>query len=268
MNSEKELRSLCRRVRRDEAISNGAARLFAEVIDLHLMDEGCFAQDPTLADWLNMSTRTVRRRRKELYRAGYLVERADDGRRHLVPQRPAPPDKNGHSDNSVRTNLSSPDKIDRTKMATPDKNGHAPPDKNGQHREINNNSGRRAGEGARASARGDDSGDQAGPFEVETDSVDAITETAFGEPIRGLTVKDEIRTYCERAGPAGWDCLRSVCKTIREKGWNPTAQLVKKKLADQLALLEESDEAYEPDDFASQAQRIFDAAGDGASAHR
>jgi len=121
-----------------------------------------------------------------------------------------------------------------------------------------------------AQARDGDAGGSdtdADPFEVEVDSVDAITRASFGEPVRGMSIKDQIRTYCERAGPEGWDCLRSVCALISEKGWNPTAQLVKKKLTDQLALLEESDEAHDPDDFASQAQRIFEAAGEGAGAH-
>jgi hypothetical protein len=104
------------------------------------------------------------------------------------------------------------------------------------------------------------------PFEVEIESVDAITEAAFGDPIRGLATKDEIRTYCERAGPEGWDALRAVCETITRKGWNPTAALVKTKLRQQIEMLDESDDSGS-DDFASQAQRLFEAAGRGAGAH-
>lgn len=111
-----------------------------------------------------------------------------------------------------------------------------------------------------AGARGGD------PFEVEIESVDAITEAAFGDPIRGLATKDEIRSYCERAGPEGWDALRAVCETISRKGWNPTAALVKTKLRQQIEMLDESDDSGS-DDFASQAQRLFEAAGRGAGAH-
>jgi len=223
--NDTQICSLRRTVRRDEKISNGAARLFAEVVDLHMMEDGCFAQDTTLAGWLGTTPRTVRRWRRELEETGYLREEPRRKGRHLIPQE-----------------------------AEPDKNVQEAPDKNVQHREINIP---RAGGPERAPAPAGDgspaSGDEQYPVDEQSlgggqslaevsNSVDAITAAVFGEPIRGLAIKDEIRTYCERAGPEGWDCLRSACHLIEEKGWNPTAQLVKKKLNDQLELLRETDE--------------------------
>ena len=249
--NDAQLRSLRRAVRRDESISNGAARLFAEIVDLHMMEDGCFAQDTTLAGWLGTTPRTVRRWRRELEETGYLREEPRRKGRHLIPQE-AEPDKNvrGH-----RTKMSGQNCPDRTELSgEPDKNVQEAPDKNVQHREINIP---RAGGPESAPAPAGDgspaSGDEQYPVDEQSlgggqslaevsNSVDAITAAVFGEPIRGLAIKDEIRTYCERAGPEGWDCLRSACHLIEEKGWNPTAQLVKKKLNDQLELLRETDE--------------------------
>jgi hypothetical protein len=235
--NDAQLRSLRRTVRRDESISNGAARLFAEIVDLHMMEDGCFAQDTTLAGWLGTTPRTVRRWRRELEETGYLREEPRRKGRHLIPQE-AEPDKNVRGD---RTKMSGQNCPDRTELSgEPDKNVQEAPDKNVQHREINIP---QAGgpERAPAPASGEPNRSWAGEDRL-ADTVDAITAAVFGEPIRGLTVKDEIRTYCERAGPEGWDCLRSACHLIEEKGWNPTAQLVKKKLKDQLELLRETDE--------------------------
>jgi hypothetical protein len=243
------LRSLRREVRRNEEISNGAARLFSEVIDFHMLEAGCFAQDPTLADWLGTTARTVRRWRTELAEAGYLREEPCERGRLLIPQE-ADPDKNVREEEDDRTKMSGQN------CPPPDKNVHDGPDKNVHHRENNNTQAVGPGEGAPAPAREAPAGDAGGdgaptgeddPLDAADDSVDAITSAAFGEPVRGMTVKDEIRTYCERAGPEGWDCLRSACALIRKKSWNPTAQLVKKKLNDQLELLSESDELSRDD---------------------
>lgn len=166
-----------------------------------------------------------------------------------------------------------------SKKGTPEKRGHSgeekgtpvrgfsdPPNDNISNPPEEKTRDRQSAAAAGAQAREDGSGADPDVFAVEVDSVDAITEAAFGEPIRALTMKDEIRTYCERAGPEGWDCLRSACAMINRKGWNPTAALVKKKLIDQLNLLNESDESddKEPDDFASQTQRLRKAARRGA----
>jgi len=124
-----QLRSLRRQVRRDSDISNGAARLFAEIVDLHMMEEGCFAHDPTLAEWLGTTARTIRRWRKELYEAGYLREELAENGRHLTPQE-AEPDKNVRTEMSGRTKFSGQNCPDRTEMSA----DH--PDKNVRDREI------------------------------------------------------------------------------------------------------------------------------------
>jgi hypothetical protein len=266
--NEADLRSLRREVRRNEDISNGAARLFSEVIDLHMLEEGCFAHDPTLADWLGTTPRTVRRWRKELTSAGYLREEPADRGRHLIPHK-ADPDKNDRTKMSDRTDMSGQN------CPPADKNVHDDPDKNVQHREINIPQAEGPGEGAPApthdpstrtsSKNGEaEAPDSIDPVVESENTVNAITEAAFGEPVRGLAVKEQIRTYCERAGPEGWDCLRSACHLINEKGWNPTSQLVKKKLWQQLQILRETDEHERPDDFASKAASIHEAARRGA----
>lgn len=87
--TQTDLLQLKRDVRRDHSLTENARLLFAEIADLHLMDEGCFALDPTLAGWIGTSQRTVERRRKELTDAGYLRVEKRGGDRHLIPQRPS-----------------------------------------------------------------------------------------------------------------------------------------------------------------------------------
>lgn len=130
--ADSELQSLRRQARRDGDLSNGAARLFCEVVDLHLLDQGCFASDGKLSDWLSTTRRTVRRWRNELVNLGYLKVK-ENGKRHLIPTEP---------DKNVRTKSSEVDKSVRTKMSTPDKNVQNDPDKNVQDIEYNNNSRR------------------------------------------------------------------------------------------------------------------------------
>lgn len=126
----KDAAILRREARRNGDLSNGAVRLLGEVIDLHLLESGCFASDGKLSEWLCTTRRTVRRWRNELQEAGYLrVKRT--AKRHLVPCSPSEED---------RTELSNADKSVRTKMSDPDKNVQEGVDKNVQHREYNNNS--------------------------------------------------------------------------------------------------------------------------------
>jgi len=235
-----KLRCLRRTVRRDESISNGTARLFAEIVDLHMMEDGCFAQDTTIAEWLGTTPRTIRRWRRELEEAGYLREEPGEKGRHLIPQK-AEPDKNVRGD---RTKMSGQNCPDRTELSGgPDKNVHETPDKNVQHKEIDiPQAGGLERAPTPAPEEPEPSTEPQNGLASADDTVDEITEAVFGKPIRGLAIKDEIRAYCERAGPEGWDCLRSACHLIEEKNWNPTAQLVKKKLNDQLELLRETDE--------------------------
>jgi hypothetical protein len=105
------------------------------------------------------------------------------------------------------------------------------------------------------------------PFTVEQDDVDAITAEAFGTPIRGLSIKDQIEQKCEDNAPEGWDCLRAVCQTIIDKGWSPSAALVKTRLEQQIQMINETHDEEEQDDFAAKAQSIFEAAGRGAGVH-
>jgi len=115
-----------RQVRRDTSISNGAARLFAEITDLHCMEQGCFAKDGTLAEWLGCTERTIRRWKRELEAADYLTSEHRNGRRYCVPngdvcdkppdtertKMSAPPDKNVQDpDKNVRTKMSNTDSI-------------------------------------------------------------------------------------------------------------------------------------------------------------
>lgn len=105
------------------------------------------------------------------------------------------------------------------------------------------------------------------PFSVKENDVDAITAEAFGTPIQGLSIKDQIEQTCEKSAPEGWDCLRAVCQTIIEKGWNPSAALVKTRLEQQIQMINTGHEQKQ-DDFAAKAQSIFKAAGRGAGADR
>jgi len=276
-----DLHILRRQARRDDDLGSGPVRLYSEVIDLTIMDE-CRANYTTLAEWLGTTPRTIRRWRDRLVEAGYLhVEEASTDR--LIPTQPPEncarnrTEMSAQPDESVRSSAS-----DRTDVSgDPDESVRSAPDESVRSKagtsyrdNITSNARRLESGSGRASARarddldadGGDGADEEGAFAVDANSVNAITEAAFGEPVRGMATKDQIRTYCERAGPQGWDALRTVCETISKKGWNPSAALVKTKLRQQLDMLKESDDTG-PDDFASQAQEIFDAAGRGAGAH-
>jgi len=119
-----ELQITKRTVRRDPEISDGAARLFAEIADMHVLDGGCFAGDTKLGSWVGCSSRTIRRRRHELEAAGYLQEKHENGRRYLIPasgldknDRTDLTDKTGQVDTSDGQNWPEVDKTDRTKLA-------------------------------------------------------------------------------------------------------------------------------------------------------
>jgi hypothetical protein len=270
--------SLRRTVRRDEKISNGAARLFAEVVGLHLMEDGCFAQDTTLARWLNTTARTIRRWRKELYQAGYLKEEPGDQGRHLIPHE-AEPDKNVQDDRTKssgqncpdRTELSGgPDKNDRTKMSEPDKSVQDRPDNFVQHREYNiPQAGGPESERAHAhDPRGADgtstSGGSAGG-KPRIDSLDSITEEVLNTRLRGLTQKDKIRQVCEKHGQAGWDVLREVCYEIEENDWSVNGSVIYERLTTQLQMLQSDDSTATADDsFRERSQSIREAARRGA----
>jgi len=292
--NDAQLCSLRRTVRRDEKISNGAARLFAEVVGLHLMEGGCFAQDTTLARWLNTTARTVRRWRKELYQAGYLKEEPGDQGRHLIPHE-AEPDKNVREDRTKssgqncpdRTELSGgPDKNVRTKMSEPDKSVQDRPDIFVQHREYNiPQAGGPESERARArdpqgaddtstddastgggsaSSGGSANGGSAGG-KPRIDSLDSITEEVLSTRLRGLTQKDKIRQVCEKHGQAGWDVLREVCYEIEENDWSVNGSVIYERLTTQLQMLQSDDSTATADDsFRERSQSIREAARRGA----
>jgi hypothetical protein len=126
-----ELFSLRREVRRNDDVSDKAARLFAEIVDLHQLGAGCIAQDVKLAEYIGCHPRTVARRRNELAEAGYLrVDRSAE-RRKLVPKWPEDPDEQGKTvpDRFVE----SPDRT----VETPDTGVKRAPDTSVTHREIN-----------------------------------------------------------------------------------------------------------------------------------
>jgi hypothetical protein len=124
-----------------------------------------------------------------------------------------------------------------------------------------------AAERAPAGTREDDPD----PFCIKENDVDAITAEAFGTPVQGLSIKDHIEQKCEDNGPEGWDCLRAVCQTIIDKGWNPSAALVKTRLEQQIQMINAShdpqERSEEHDDFAEKAKSIFEAAGRGAGVY-
>jgi hypothetical protein len=149
--TQTDLLQLKRDVRRDHSLTENARLLFAEIADLHLMQEGCFAYDTTLAGWIGTSQRTVERRRKELTKAGYLRVEKRGGERHLIPQRPTRSGDDSPDDTDDDTRDVSADD-----MGASDDSGDAEaPDTRDVHREIDIPAD--AGEGARP--RGDDSSD-------------------------------------------------------------------------------------------------------------
>jgi len=138
--TDTELLQLRRTVRRDDDITDSAARLFSEIVDLAMLDDGCTASLTQLGAWVSMSERTVRRRRDELKEAGYLRVSACENRRQLVPCK-----TDGHE---CRTQVT--DKTGQTSEVA-DNSGQNQPDKFGQHKENNNTYTREP-----AHARGED----------------------------------------------------------------------------------------------------------------
>ena len=297
--TDAQLCSLRRTVRRDAAISNGAARLFAEVVELHMLEHGCFAQDLTLAEWLGTTSRTIRRWRRELCDAGYLREKPVEEGRRLIPHE-AEPDKNVRDDRTKssgqncpdRTELSGgPDKSVRTKMSEPDKSVHDPPDNFVQHREYNIpqaggpeserarardpqgagdsfTDGTSTGGGSATSGGSANSGSAGGKPRI--DSLDSITEEVLGTRLRGLTQKDKIRQVCEKHGQAGWDVLREVCYEIEENDWSINGSVIYERLTTQLQMLQSDDpkatasNTTADDSFRERSQSIREAARRGA----
>jgi len=119
-----------RAVRRSDDVSDAAARLMCEVVDLHQLRDGCTATDSTLGDYIGKSTRTVARRRQELVDAGYLREEQAANCRRLVPKWPEDPDETGET---------TPDRFDETPDKTDEegvKFDERGPDKSDTHKEI------------------------------------------------------------------------------------------------------------------------------------
>jgi len=218
------------------------------------MEDGCFATDSTLGDWLGATARTVRRWRKELMSAGVLeVEETD--RRHLIPTQP---------DNSVRTKMSEPDKNVRTNLSSPDKNVRDQPDKNVQHIEDNNTQAvGPESVHAREEQSTEPQGDGTAGGKPRVDDLDAITQQILDTRLRGLTQKDKIRQVCEKHGQAGWDVLREVCHEVKDNGWSVNGSVIFQRLTDQIQMLQD-DEPERNDGFASKAERHRRAARRGA----
>lgn len=125
--TDTELLHLRREVRRDGEISDSAARLFAEIADLSMLEDGCYAGATQLGAWLGMSERTIRRRRQELIDAGYLRAKPCQNGRKLIPVK--------SDGQQCPTKLT--DKSDQRSKLT-DKTGQNGADKSGQHKENNN----------------------------------------------------------------------------------------------------------------------------------
>mgnify|MGYP000447451718 CR=1 FL=1 len=163
--SDTELLELRRRVRRDHQISDSAARLFSEVVDLAMLDGGCFASPTQLGAWLGMSERTIRRRRDELKEAGYLRVEPSERGRQLIPCNP--------DGQECQTDVT--DKSGQTTEVT-DKSGQNEVDKSGQHIENNNTHER-----GRAPARED--GEDDTPEEVFTSLVKIWRSVSNAPPV-------------------------------------------------------------------------------------
>jgi len=69
----------------DTDLTGNARLIMMLVLDYHMMEHGCVLKDSTISDEVGVSVRTVERRRKELYNAGYLREVNGANRRKLVP---------------------------------------------------------------------------------------------------------------------------------------------------------------------------------------
>lgn len=166
MIDERELMEIRRHARRNTDLASGPVRLFSEIVDLHLLDDGCFAGDTQLGAWLGVSSRSVRRWRRTLEQHGYINVREDGDRRHLIPSEP--------DGQSCRTELS--DKSGQRPNVS-DTSGQQAPDKSVQHRELDNPA--EAGEGA--PAHEDPEGDEL--FERIVD--------VYRDVVGGLTRREE-----------------------------------------------------------------------------
>lgn len=103
-----------RLVRRDRSISDGASQLFAEIVDLHCLEGGCFASDGCFAKWLGCTERTIRRRKNQLQAAGLIQYIRQNGRRYCVPT--------VEIDDKASVVSDKPNDTDRTKLSgQPDK---------------------------------------------------------------------------------------------------------------------------------------------------
>jgi phage replication O-like protein O len=94
--------------------------------------------------------------------------------------------------------------------------------------------------------------------------VTRITESVFGEPIKGLTIKDQIAQLCDAHGEVGWDVLRETCELIDEKGWNASGPLVRTKVQQQLNMLDELNkqtDGSKQESFTNNVERIAQAVG-------
>lgn len=181
--TDTELLKLRRQVRRDDQITDSAARLFCEVVDLAMLDDGCTAGPTQLGAWLGMSTRTVRRRRDELIDAGYLrVEPHENGRKLVPCKTDGQECRTGVADNSGQTS------------EVADKIGQDGVDKSGQHKENNNTH-------ERGRAPADDSGDKQSQAESgstldryidEDDPVELYAMATSRRP-PGVLAADEIK---------------------------------------------------------------------------
>lgn len=211
------LQSIKRRARRDESLSDGAALLLAEIADLHVLREGCFAEDTQLGVWLGCSARTIRRRKQELEAAGYIEIEHHDGRRYLVPvadmdksdrseltDKTDQMDKNdGQNCPNDRTNLSTPDKSDRTNLSNTERYNNPP--KGGYNRE---------------SAR----------TRVRELLVDELQTDFPGQQL----MRDKLAQIVARAGPNGLEILRGVCQEFERRDWSPNLPTIIKRTRRQI----------------------------------
>lgn len=215
------------------------------------------------------SQRTIQRVLRSLVDDGIIVaeqKRKDEGdmttfyaiRYEALPNTTDCPDACGQDDQVGTTDC--PHGDDRLSNSAPAHNASAPSETTTENTTENTTA---ASAGAPPHAR-EDAPD---PFTVKENDVDAITEEAFGTPIQGLSIKDQIEQICEENAPEAWDCLRAVCQTIIDEGWNPSAALVKTRLQQQIQMINETHDEEQQDDFAEKARSIFEAAGRGAGVH-
>jgi len=199
--TDTDLLKLRRAARRDNDLSDSAARLFSEITDLTMLEDGCTASATQLGAWLGMSERTIRRRRDELIDTGYLRIKPAQSARKLVPV------KSDGQDCPTQTS----DNSDRKSRMT-DKSGQNRVDKSGQHKENKNTHER-----GRAGAHGE-GGDEDEQTTVEErfEKLVTIWRQTSGTPPLNAKREETFYRWADDEVITEWDTYQKVLRREAE----------------------------------------------------